>query len=197
VVLAIASFLLAAPAFWVAMMLIALFAIRLGWLPTSGRGDQGLIGALRALPARGADPLVDSLRHLVLPAVTLSLTYLAGFARLTRASMLETLSDDYVRTARAKGLRERTVLTRHALRNAMLPLVTAGGLYFAYLLGGTVLIEVVFAWPGIGRLGITALRFFDYPLVQGVVLFSAVVFAVSNLVVDCVYTYADPRVRYR
>jgi ABC-type dipeptide/oligopeptide/nickel transport system permease component len=196
-VLAIASFLFAAPAFWVAMMLIALFSIRLGWLPTSGRGDEGVTQALIGLPSGGIDPLLDSLRHLILPAVNLSLAYLAVFARLTRSSLLETLADDYVRTARAKGLLERTVLLRHALRNAMLPLVTAGGLYFAYLMGGTVLIEVVFAWPGIGRLGITALRFFDYPLVQGVVLFTAIIFSVSNLVVDLLYSFIDPRVRYR
>lgn len=191
-----ASFLFAAPGFWVAIMLIVLFAVQLRWLPTSGRADLSIYDSLLVIPNRGPGPLLEALRHLVLPAVTLSLGYTAVFVRITRSTVLEALREDYVRTARSKGLSERTVRFRHVLRNAMLPLVTIGGLNFAQLLGGTVLIEVVFAWPGVGRLGIDALRFFDYSLVQGVVILTAILFSVANLVVDLLYAVVDPRIRY-
>jgi peptide/nickel transport system permease protein len=191
-----AAFLFAAPGFWIAIVLILLFAVELRWLPTSGRGDLSLFDSILAIPDKGAAPLVDALRHLILPAITLSLTYTAVFIRLTRSTVLEALREDYVRTARSKGLGERTVRFRHVLRNALLPLITAGGLYFAQLLGGTVLIEVVFAWPGVGRLGIDALRFFDYSLVQGVVILTALLFSFANLIVDVLYAVVDPRIRY-
>jgi len=191
-----ASFLFAAPGFWIAILLILVFAVQLRWLPTSGRGDFSLWDSLFQIQERGFAPLGDALRHLVLPAITLSLTYTAVFVRLTRSTVLEALREDYVRTARAKGLNERIVRYRHVLRNAMLPLITAGGLYFAQLLGGTVLIEVVFAWPGVGRLGIDALRFFDYSLVQGVVILTALLFSFANLTVDLLYAVVDPRIRY-
>jgi peptide/nickel transport system permease protein len=191
-----AAFLFAAPGFWIAILLILLFAVDLRWLPTSGRADYSIWDSLFQIPTSGAGPLLDALRHLVLPAITLSLGYTAVFVRLTRSTMLEALREDYVRTARSKGLSERTVRFRHVLRNAMLPLITAGGLYFAQLLGGTVLIEVVFAWPGVGRLGIDALRFFDYSLVQGVVILTALLFSFANLIVDVLYGVVDPRIRY-
>jgi peptide/nickel transport system permease protein len=191
-----AAFLFAAPGFWIAIMLILLFAVELRWLPTSGRADYSIYDSLLKLPESGLAPLADALKHLVLPAITLSLGYMAVFVRLTRSTVLEALREDYVRTARSKGLNERIVRFRHVLRNAMLPLVTAGGLYFAQLLGGTVLIEVVFAWPGIGRLGIDALRFFDYSLVQGVVILTALLFSFANLIVDLLYAFVDPRIRY-
>jgi len=194
--LLIASFLFAAPGFWIAIMLIILFAVQLHWLPTSGRADLSLYDSLLVIPEQGLAPLLDALKHLILPAITLSLGYTAVFVRLTRSTVLEALREDYVRTARAKGLSERTVRFRHVLRNAMLPLITAGGLYFAQLLGGTVLIEVVFAWPGVGRLGIDALRFFDYALVQGVVVLTALLFSFANLAVDLAYAFVDPRIRY-
>jgi ABC-type dipeptide/oligopeptide/nickel transport system permease component len=132
------SFLFAAPGFWIAIMLILLFAVQLRWLPTSGRADFSLYDSLLLIPSKGMEPLGSALRHLVLPAITLSLGYTAVFVRLTRSTVLEALREDYVRTARAKGLGERVVRFRHVLRNAMLPLITAGGLYFAQLLGGTV-----------------------------------------------------------
>ena len=191
-----ASFLFAAPGFWIAIVLILLFAVQLRWLPTSGRADFSIWDSLFLIPDRGLDPLLTALRHLVLPAITLSLGYIAVFIRLTRSTVLETLREDYVRTAHSKGLPERTVRFRHVLRNSMLPLITAGGLYFANLLGGTVLIEVVFAWPGVGRLAIDALRFFDYALVQGVVVLTALLFSLSNLIVDVLYAFVDPRIRY-
>jgi peptide/nickel transport system permease protein len=191
-----ASFLFAAPGFWIAIVLILVFAVQLRWLPTSGRGDYSLWDSLLLVGDKGWAPLGDALRHLVLPAITLSLTYTAVFVRLTRSTVLEALREDYVRTARAKGLSERVVGYRHVLRNAMLPIITAGGLYFAQLLGGTVLIEVVFAWPGVGRLGIDALRFFDYSLVQGVVILTALLFSLANLTVDLLYAVVDPRIRY-
>ena len=191
-----ASFLFAAPGFWIAIVLIIVFAVQLRWLPTSGRGDYSLWDSFFQISNLGWAPVGDALRHLVLPAVTLSLTYTAVFIRLTRSTVLEALREDYVRTARAKGLSERVVRYRHVLRNAMLPLITAGGLYFAQLLGGTVLIEVVFAWPGVGRLGIDALRFFDYSLVQGVVILTALLFSFANLAVDLLYAVVDPRIRY-
>jgi peptide/nickel transport system permease protein len=191
-----ASFLFAAPGFWIAIVLILLFAVQLRWLPTSGRADFSLYDSILLIPLKGLGPLIDALRHLVLPAITLSLGYTAVFIRLTRSTVLEALREDYVRTARSKGLGERTVRFRHVLRNALLPLITAGGLYFAQLLGGTVLIEVVFAWPGVGRLGIDALRFFDYSLVQGVVVLTALLFSFANLTVDVLYAVVDPRIRY-
>jgi peptide/nickel transport system permease protein len=191
-----ASFLFAAPGFWIAILLILLFAVQLRWLPTSGRADFSIWDSLFLIQSRGLDPLLAALRHLVLPAITLSLGYIAVFVRLTRSTVLETLREDYVRTAHAKGLPDRTVRFRHVLRNSMLPLITAGGLYFAQLLGGTVLIEVVFAWPGVGRLAIDALRFFDYALVQGVVILTALLFSLSNLIVDVLYAVVDPRIRY-
>lgn len=163
------------PVFWSGLILMLVFALQLGWLPASGSGTW---------------------RHLVLPATAIGFASSAIVARVTRSSMIEVLRADYVRTARAKGVGERRVNLRHALRNAMLPIITVIGLQFGGLLGGSVLTETVFAWPGIGRLVVDSIRAQDAPLVQGTVLFIAVVFIVINLLVDLSYALLNPRIRY-
>jgi peptide/nickel transport system permease protein len=163
------------PAFWLGLMLIFLFALQLGWLPATGQG--GLV-------------------RLVLPAVTLGYGATGVIARLVRSSMLEVLRVEYVTTARAKGLAERRVVYRHALRNALIPVITIVGLQFGALLGGTVVIETVFARQGIGRLLINAILYKDFPLVQGIVLFTASGYVLVNLLVDLGYALTDPRIRY-
>ena len=162
------------PVFWLGLMLIVVFAVQLRWLPASGMGQP---------------------QHLILPAVTLG-TFLIGLIiRLTRSSMLEVLSQEYVRTARAKGLRERTFLVRHALKNALIPVVTLLGLQLGLLLGGAVITETVFAWPGMGMATVTAIHQRDYPVVQTAVLVSAVLVVGINWSVDVVYHFLDPRIR--
>lgn len=168
------------PAFWLGLMLIILFGVRLHWLPVSGRG-HGLGGTLKSL---------------VLPAVTLGLGFCATLTRLLRSSMLEVLQADYIRTARAKGLRDRAVLLRHALRNALLPVVTIAGLQVGFLLGGAVIVETVFSWPGVGRLIVDAINNRDYPIVQAGVTLLASVLLLSNLIVDLLYVVIDPRIHY-
>jgi ABC-type dipeptide/oligopeptide/nickel transport system permease component len=163
------------PIFWLGLMLMLFFAVELGWLPTTGIGGP---------------------EYLVLPAITLSGGSLAMIARMTRSSMLEVLGDDYVRTARAKGLREWTVVVRHGLRNAMIPTVTIVGLQFGYLLAGTVLTETVFARPGLGRMLVDAINLRDVGLAQGGIMLLATGFVLVNLVVDVSYVYLDPRIRY-
>ena len=165
----------AAPVFWLALMLQLLFSVRLGWLPTTGTGS----------PA-----------HLVLPAITLGMSTAGLIARVTRSSMLEVLRMEYVQTARAKGLSERDVIYGHAFKNAMIPVVTVVGLQFGILLGGAVLTESVFAWPGVGRLLVDAILSRDYPVVQGTVLVLAATFVVINLIVDLLYAVLDPRISY-
>jgi peptide/nickel transport system permease protein len=162
------------PVFWLGLLLIMVFAVGLGWFPVAGTGGA---------------------QHLVLPSVTLGLFSMAYIARMTRSSMLEVLGRDYVRTARAKGLGERRLLVGHALRNALIPLVTVIGLQFGALLGGAVITETIFAWPGVGRLTIQAIQAKDLPLVQACVLLLAVIFVLANLVVDILYAYLDPRIR--
>ncbi len=172
------------PNFLLALLLIFLFGVRLRWLPISGY----------------VDPLEEpwaGLRSLALPAITLGLALAAVVTRTLRSSMLEALTEDYVRTARAKGLGEGQVVVRHALRNALIPVVTVIGLQLGTLIGGAVITEYVFALPGVGRLVVDAVFARDYPLVQGVVLLIAVGFIVSNLLVDLVYGWIDPRIRYR
>jgi ABC-type dipeptide/oligopeptide/nickel transport system permease component len=170
-----ALFGLSMPHFWLGIMLIMIFSVRLGWLPTSGRG---------------------TLAHLIMPSVALGLSLMAMFARLTRSVMLEVLSLDYIRTARSKGLKERIVISKHAFKNALIPLVTVAGMQFGFLLGGTVIIETVFAWPGVGRLVVQAIFNRDYPLVQAVVLVLAVIFVAVNFIVDMLYMYLDPQISY-
>ncbi len=162
------------PVFWLGLLLIMVFAVGLGWFPVAGAGG---------------------LDHLVLPAVTLGLFSTAYIARMARSSTLEVLGKDYVRTARAKGVSERGVVVRHALRNALIPLVTVVGLQFGALLGGAVITETIFAWPGVGRLTIQAIQTKDLPLVEACVILLASIFVLVNLVVDLLYTYLDPRIR--
>lgn len=170
-----ALFGLSMPHFWLGIMLIMIFSVKLGWLPTSGRGTTA---------------------QLVMPAVALALSLMAMFARLTRSVMLEILNLDYIRTARAKGLHEFFVISKHALKNALIPLVTVAGMQFGMLIGGTVIIETVFAWPGVGRLVVQAIFNRDYPLVQAIVFVLALIFVAANLVVDLLYLYLDPRISY-
>jgi len=163
------------PIFWSALILIWLFSLRLGWLPATGQG---------------------SLAHLIMPALVLGFASAAVIARLVRASLLDTLEQDYVNTARAKGLVEGVVLMRHAFRNALIPVVTVIGLQFGFLLGGTVVIETIFSRQGIGRLMVDAILWKDFPVVQGIVLLAALVYTLVNLTVDAAYAYLDPRIRY-
>jgi len=172
------------PNFLLALLLIFLFGVTLRWLPISGYVDP-------------AEELVDGLRSLALPAVTLGLALAAVVTRTLRSSMLEALSEDYVRTARAKGLPEGRVIRGHVLRNALIPVVTVLGLQLGTLIGGAVITEYVFALPGVGRLVVDAVFARDYPLVQGVVLLIALGFIASNLLVDLLYGVIDPRVRHR
>jgi peptide/nickel transport system permease protein len=171
------------PTFWLGLNLIFVFGVLLGWLPVAGY--QPL--------SSGA---WESLRYLILPSVTLGLFQAALLARLTRSMMLETLGDDYVRTARAKGLSEQAVIVRHAFRNALIPLLTVMGLIFAALMGGAVITEQVFNIPGVGRMLIQAVARRDYPVVQGVVMIVAGLYVLINLVVDVLYGYLDPRLRF-
>jgi peptide/nickel transport system permease protein len=184
------------PVFWLGLMLILVFAVRYPLLPVSGRGAP--LGEAVALLFQG-DPsmLARALRHLILPAVCLGLSRAAVVARLARSSMLEVLRQDYVRTARAKGLVERAVVYRHALRNALIPIVTIIGLQFGFLLGGAVIAEVVFSWPGVGRLAVDSILARDYPVVQGCVLLVASIFVLLNLSVDLIYGWLNPRIRYQ
>ena len=182
------------PVFWLGILLMFWFAVQLNWLPAVGRGEPLLSAAGAALTGRwGA--LVDSARHLALPAMTLGVYSAAVMSRVVRASMLETLSQDYVRTARAKGLVAWRVVLAHGLRNALLPVVNIIGLRFGELLGGAVLTESIFGWPGLGQLAVTAISQRDIPLVQGIVLIFAAMFAVVNLTVDLLNAALDPRVR--
>ncbi|MEW6045863.1 MAG: ABC transporter permease [Bacillota bacterium] len=191
----------AMPGFWLGLVLILLFSVTLGWLPASGRLDPGL-----DLPARTGLMLVDSLlagkgaalrsalRHLVLPAVTLGAELAAVLSRVVRASMLEVLRADYIRVARAKGVSGWRLIVKHALRNATAPAVTVLGLQMGVLLGGNMVVETVFGWPGLGRMVVSAIFARDYPLVQGAVLLYALTFLGANLLVDLLYTLVNPRV---
>jgi len=173
------------PSFWLGLVLMVCFSLWLGWLPASG-----MYGA------HGPGGLADLLSHLVLPAVTLAAASTTIIARLTRSTMLDILRQDFVRTARAKGLVESGVVLRHALRNALIPTVTVVGVQAGYLLGGAILTETVFAWPGVGTLMLQGILARDFPLVQGCVLVIALVFVLFNLAVDLLYAFLDPRIRY-
>jgi peptide/nickel transport system permease protein len=163
------------PSFWLGLLLIFVFSLHLGWFPATGGGD---------------------LAHLVLPAVTLGAIASAIIARLTRSSMLEVLGQDYVRTARAKGLGRWAVVVRHALKNALIPVITIFGLQFGNLLAGAVIVETVFSRPGLGRLIVGGILAKDFPLVQGSVLFVATAYVLINVLVDIAYAFADPRIRF-
>jgi ABC-type dipeptide/oligopeptide/nickel transport system permease component len=186
----------AAPNFWVGLILLSQIALHVAWLPIGGRGPA-FGDAVWALVTRFDGAVMwDHLRYVILPALALGVSLMAVITRLTRSSLLEVLGKDYVRTARAKGLRGLKVVYGHALKNAMLPVVTVVGVQFGALLGGAIVIEVVFSWPGVGRLIVNAISQRDFPVVQGSVLMLAIVFAVVNLLVDLSYGLINPRVRY-
>jgi peptide/nickel transport system permease protein len=178
------------PVFWLGLVLLVLFAQTLGWLPAGGTVDP--IGHA-ALPLAGR--ALDRVRHLALPALTLGLAAAGYTARHQRSAMLEAIGQDFVRTARAKGLRERTVVLRHALRNALLPTITLAGIAFPVLLSGTVLVETVFSWPGMGRLAADAIGRRDYPVVTGAAILAAAMVVIGNLLADLAARLADPRIR--
>lgn len=175
---------IAMPAFWFGLILQLVLGVRLGWLPVSGTGTVG------------ASSLGDHLAHLVLPAVVLSFRYVAGWSRYLRSSLLAAMRADYVRTARAKGLPESAVVGRHAIRNALIPLVSVMALNMAALFSGAIIVETVFAWPGIGRMFVQAMFSRDYPLLMGILLLGSVMVVLFNLVADLVYGVLDPRIRY-
>jgi glutathione transport system permease protein len=164
------------PAFALGMLLMQVFSVQLGWLPTVG---------------------ADSWRHYILPSLTLGAGVAAVMARFTRASFVEVIQEDYVRTARAKGLKERTVIAKHCLRNALIPVVTMMGLQFGFLLGGSIVVETVFNWPGLGRLLVDAVGMRDYPVIQTLVLLFSLEFILINLVVDVLYGFINPTIRYK
>jgi len=191
------------PVFWLGLIVIGLFYYQLGWFPGGGRLDTfvspppartGLF-VVDSLLAGDFEALRSSLAHLVLPALTLGYFSTAVVARMTRSSMLEVLGQDYMRTARAKGLRESIVLLRHGLRNALIPTITVIGLTFGSLLSGAVLTETIFSWPGLGRYATASAVSLDFPAVLGVTLLAAIVYPVANLVVDVAYYWLDPRIQ--
>ena len=190
------------PIFWLGILMIILFAGVLHILPSGGRIDpllQPFGGSgfyiIDTLLLGDTEALVDSLRHIILPALALGMYSMAIIARMTRSSMLETLNQDYIRTARAKGISERKVVSHHALRNAMIPVSTVIGLQLGSLLGGAVLTETVFSWPGIGNYTVQCILKSDFPVVQGVVMLIACTFVLINLIVDIVYAFIDPRIK--
>lgn len=164
----------AIPVFWLALLLIIFFALKLRWLPSSGIGSAA---------------------HLIMPSIALGAYYLSAITRLVRASLIEVLGENYIRTARAKGISSWRIIVHHALRNALIPVITVQGMYFASLLGGALVTEIIFAWPGIGRLAVEAIQNRDFPVVQAVVLFTAAVFVIVNFLVDIAYVWLNPRIR--
>ncbi len=171
------------PDFWLGIMFILIFSLYLGWLPPSGY-------------TKPSEDFVDWLRHLILPATTIGLISASIMTRFIRSAVLEMIAKNHVRTARAKGLPQSRVTFRHILLNASIPIVTIIGLQLASLLGGVIIVEIIFAWPGLGRLALDAVTRRDYPMVQGAVLMVALAFAIVNLIVDLLYAYLDPRVKY-
>lgn len=163
------------PVFWLGLMLVVVFAVWLHWLPAGGIGTW---------------------KHVILPSLTLASFVVAFIARMTRSTMLEVLSQDYTTTARSKGLKEKVVVVKHAFRNALIPIITVVGLQFGMLLGGAVLTETVFAWPGLGRLIVDSIKARDYPMIQGAILVFGLLYILVNLAVDIIYAYVDPRIRY-
>ncbi|HUV72751.1 MAG TPA: ABC transporter permease [Anaerolineae bacterium] len=191
------------PIFWLGLMLNWFFAVRLGWLPSVTRLDSSIdlqritnLIIVDSILTGNGEALLNGIKHLILPAVALGTIPMAIIARMTRSAMLEVLEQDYVRTARAKGLAERVVTFKHALKNAMLPVITILGLQVGVLLSGAVLTETIFAWPGIGRWLYLSILSRDYPIVQGMALFITSLFLVVNLLVDLSYALVDPRIRY-
>jgi peptide/nickel transport system permease protein len=176
------------PSFWIGLMLIVLFSVHLGWLPSGGAGTIGT-------GATGFAWLLDKARYMTLPATSLALFYLAIYARVTRASMLEVRSQDFVRTARAKGLHPVVISMRHVLRNSLIPLTTVAGLHVGGILGGAVVIETVYSWPGLGRLAVDSVMARDFKVLLGILLLSSLAVVVVNIVIDLVQAELDPRIR--
>lgn len=174
---------LSIPTFWFGLMMIFVFSVKLGWLPPGN------------ITTTGDGSLLDRVHHLVAPALVLTLVTVAIWSRYTRSSMLDTINQDFIRTARSKGLRERVVMVRHALRNAILPLVTIAGLQLPALFGGALVTETVFTWPGMGRLFVDSLGYRDYPVLMGILMFTAVLVLLGNLIADVLYAVFDPRIR--
>ncbi len=200
----IALFGVSMPVFWLGIMLMMIFGVFLRWLPIGGRINivihfHRITGfyILDSIITGNFAGLISTLRYLILPSAALATIPMATIARVTRSSMLEVLRQDFIRTERAKGLSERVVIYKHGVRNAMIPVITVIGLNFGLLLAGAILTETVFAWPGIGRYVVNAVRMRDYPAVQGCVLFFALVFVIVNLITDIIYVYIDPRIHYQ
>ncbi|SMO86816.1 ABC transporter permease [Paracoccus laeviglucosivorans] len=175
------------PGFWIGLMLILLFSVKLGWLPSGGSGTIGS-------SLTGWDALIDKARYMILPALSLALFYVAIYARLTRAAMLEIRNQDYVRTARAKGLSPLRITLSHILRNALIPVTTMAGMHFGNMLGGAVVVETVFSWPGLGRLAFEAVMARDFNVLLGILLLSSLVVIVVNGLIDLLQARLDPRI---
>jgi peptide/nickel transport system permease protein len=186
----LAMFFFAAPSFWLGIMMIVLFAVKLGWLPVGGMATIGGAGG-------GVNDVLDVLRHLVLPTLALGLFYAAIYARVMRSSMLEVAQLDFVRTARAKGLSRRQVTVGHVMRNALLPVVTILGVQMGTVLAGSVVIESVFSWPGVGSLLFDSVSSRNYPVVLGIMVLGSLVVIAANIAVDLVYMWLDPRIEIR
>jgi peptide/nickel transport system permease protein len=200
----VALFGVSMPVFWLGIMLMMIFGVYLRWFPIGGRMSimvsfTRITGfyLLDSVIAGNWQAFISALRHLILPAIALGTIPMATVARVTRSSMLEVLRQDFIRTERAKGLSERLVIYKHAVRNALIPVVTVIGLNFGLLLAGAILTETVFSWPGLGRYVVKAVQMRDYPAVQGCVLFFALIFVIVNLITDIIYVYIDPRIKYQ
>ncbi|MGD2250030.1 MAG: ABC transporter permease [Candidatus Methanofastidiosia archaeon] len=191
------------PVFWLGLMLLFIFGVQLGLLPVGGRLSTGIslekitgMYVLDSILTLNWEAFIDSIRHLILPSVALATIPMATIARMTRSSMLEVLRQDYIRTERAKGLSERVVIYKHAIKNALIPVVTVIGMNIGILMGGAVLTETIFTLPGLGKYIADAILAYDYPVVQGFTLFFATTFVIINLVTDLTYVYIDPRIKY-
>ena len=180
---------LSIPGFWFALVLVQIFGKKLGWLPTVGMRNLGA-------NLNGWESILDISKHIIMPALVLSLAQMAYWTRYQRSSLVEVLNQDYIRTARAKGLQEHTVLFRHAFKNALIPLITIAGLTIPNLVSGSFVIETVFSWPGMGRLGISAIESRDYPVIMGVTMLISLMVIIGNLLADITYAFVDPRIRF-
>lgn len=192
------------PVFWLGLMMLFIFGVKLGVLPVGGRLSVGIdleritgMYVLDSILTGNWEALIDSIRHLILPSVALATIPMATIARMTRSSMLEVLRQDYIRTERAKGLSERVVVYKHAIRNALIPVITVVGMNVGLLMGGAVLTETIFTLPGLGKYIADAILAYDYPVIQGFTIFFATAFVMINLMTDLIYVYIDPRIKYR